>query len=587
MAASQRLAKSLADLIGHAMANATTVTLPGVTAAKAKDREAFMEQMEKELGATLRPLLVDAVEHPDTPSEVRPLLEAMTQPGRQVDAIITLLATVVSAFSFAGAIAQPLITQVGQSSWALRPTLALTPQQAAQAFIRGELSAHDAQVEALQYGVDAEHFAKIVAITGNPPAPQQLGEMLRRGIIDAAAFGHGIAQGDTKNEWVDELAALRFEVLPPAEAVNAAVQSVLDKDEAARLAELGGITRESFDVLYEVYGNPPGLGEAIELWRRGEFDEATVRRVIAESRTKTKYTDALLKLKVDLPSKQEAIEGDVQNQLPHDVAVAKFVEAGGNPDDYEWLFGTVGNPIAVGQALELWNRQVISEADVDQVIRESRTKSKYIPLVKFLARRLPPLRETWRMVKSGTWTEAQARDNLHALGYSLEDATAIAASHAADARSADDEFAKSEVRALYRAELITRERAQELLVALGKTADYADYMLSLDDAVKARAKLDRNVNVVRTKYLAFRIDEAEAADTLDAIGVVPAARAAYIDEWDALREATQRDLTEAQVATLLRRGLITSEDFSARLVRMGYSADDAGLLLALTTPATT
>lgn len=585
MAGSQRLAKSLADLFGHAMANATTVTLPGVTAAKAKDREAFMEHIEKELGVTLRPLLQDAVDHPDTPSEVRPLLDAMATPGRQVDAIITLLATVVSAFSFAGAIAQPLIEEVGQNAWAGRPTKALSAAEAAAAVVRGEMTPADAHREGLRNGYSEDRLNMLVHITGNPPAPQELGEMLRRGIINAGEFAVGIAQGQTKTEWTDKLAALRFQPLPAAEAVNAAVQSALPRDEAAQLAELAGITRETFDVLYEVYGNPPGFGEAIELWRRGVFTEADVRKVIAESRTKTKYTDALLALRTDLPSRTEAIEGDVQGQLDHDTAVAKFVEAGGDPGDYDWLYGIVGNPIAVGQALELWNRQVITEADVDQVIRESRTKTKYIPLVKLLARRLPPLRETWRMVKGGVWTEAQARDNLHALGYSLDDATAIAASHAADARSADDEYAKGEVRALYRAELIDHAKAHDLLVALGKSADYADYMLALDDATKSRAKLDRNINVVRTKYLAFRIDEAEASETLDNIGVVAAAKQGYIDEWDALREATQKDLTEANVATLLRRGLITADDFVQRLMRMGYTEADAGLLLAITQPA--
>lgn len=581
MAAGQRLAKSLVDMLGHAQANAQAAALPGVTAAADKSRTAFMEAGEKELAKRLRPLFAEAAEHPDTPEEVRDLLRAFTKPGAQFDFIVVMLATAVSVFGFAGAIAQPIIDQVGQDSYALRPNKFLSPAEAAAAFVRGELDYHEAAQQALGGGINEDRFKTMVGITGMAPGAQELGEMLRRGIIDDAKFTDGIAHGNLKTEWADELAALRFQVLPAAEAVAAAVQSVLDHDDAAKRAELSGIRREDFDVLFEVAGNPPGFGEMLELWRRGKVDEATVRRAIAESRTKTKYTDALLNLRTNLPSSAEAIAGEVQGQLDHATAVAKYEAAGGDPADYDWLFGVAGDPIAIGQALDLWKRELIDEATVDQVIRESRVKPKYTQQVKLLATRVPPLEQTGRLMHHGVWSFDDGVRNLEHLGFAPDMARALAQMYVDDSQEADNEFAKGEVRALYRAELIDHQRAHDLLVALGKTADYADYMLALDDAVKSRAKLDRNVNVVRTKYLAFRIDEAEASETLDAIGVQPDARGAYIDEWDALREATTRDLTEAQLATALKRGLITGDEYRTRLVRMGYTEPDADLMLAI------
>lgn len=576
-----RMGKVIADLAARSNLAAKAAALPGEMAAKARDREALLEATERELAKTIRPLFAEMAAHPDTPPEVKDLLDTIVKPGRQFDAIIQIFATAISVFSFAGAIAQPMVTEVGQSSWALRPKQQLSPADAAAAVVRGELSHGDGEVEALKSGVNAERFALLVAITGMAPGPQELGEMLRRGIIDDALFRSGIAHGNLKTEWADQLAALRFEVLPAAEAVAAAVQDVLPYDAAAAAAELGGFKRDVFDVLYQVAGNPPGLGEMLELWRRGAVDEPTVRKAIAESRTKTKYTDALLALRYEQPSPQQVIEGDVQGQLDHAAALDKYTRAGGNPDDYEWLFGVAGNPLAVGQALELWNRGEMSEAEVDQVIRESRTKTKYTAAVKKLAVRLPTLRDIWRLLQHGTWTEEQAVAQLRELGYAPDVAAAIAASHVAEAQAPDTEYAKGEVRALYQAELITRQRAHDLLVALGKSSDYADYMLDLDDARIARAKLDRDVNVVRTKFLSFRITEAEATETLDAIGVAAPARDAYLDEWDALRQATTKDLTEANLATALKRGLITGNDYAARLEKMGYTPEDAQLMLAI------
>lgn len=583
--AGARMGKVLADLSARARVQAHGVTLPGELAMKAKDREAFLELLERELSPALRPLLASIAEHDDTPDELRPLLRMATGPTKQVESIAVISALVFAIQPLAQAVTLPLVTQVGQVAWGAHPSKVLGAEQAAELVVRGVWDRGRAINEAHGSGIETDRFDALVEGTGNPPAPEQLGEMLRRGIIDAGEFAKGIRQGRTKVEWTNELAALRFQVLPAAQAVEAAVQGALPHDVAARKAELSGIHADDFETLFEVAGNPPGFVESLEMLRRGIIDEATLRRIVAESRTKTKYTDALLRLRNDVPSKEQAIAGEVQGQLDHARAVAAFEKAGGDPADYEWLFGVAGDPIAVGQALDLWKRELIDEATVDQVIRESRVKPKYLDVVKLLATRIVPLEQTGRLMHHGIWTEAEGAHNLRKLGFEPAMADALAAMYAADNVEGDNEFAKGEVRALYRAELIDHQRAHDLLVALGKSDDYADYMLSLDDAVKARARLDRNVNVVRTKYLAFRIDSLEASDTLDRVGVTPAARDAYLDEWDALREATTRDLTEAQLATALRRQLIDAAEYVRRAQTMGYTEADANLLLAIHTAA--
>jgi hypothetical protein len=49
--------------------------------------------------------------------------------------------------------------------------------------------------------------------------------------------------------------------------------------------------------------------------------------------------------------------------------------------------------------------------------------------------------------------------------------------------------------------------------------------------------------------------------------------------WDIEASAHIRHLTEAQVVKAVHKQLITPDDGAARLVAMGYSADDADLLL--------
>lgn len=574
------MAQAIADMVAAASAQATQATTPGVVAAQAKDREAFLEHMEKVLAPAIKPLLTEMIDHPDTPPEIKALLSTAAEPTHFVQVLPVIVSTIFLLQPAVQAAAVSLLTQLEQVSWANHPVKVLPAAEAAEAVLKGVWDRGRGVKEAHASGYEADRFDVMVATAGNPPGLEQLIEMLRRGVIGDDEFRKGVRQGNTRTEWADELRALKYETLSAPAAVQAAVEGALPHDVARRKADLAGTTGDDFETLFAIAGNPPGLGEALELLRRGKLSEAEVRKVIAESNTKTKYADALLELRYQIPTTSQALQGEVEGQLSGAQARAAFARAGGNPADYEWLFGVAGDPIAPGQTLDLWNRELLTEADVDQIMLESTIKPKWIDTYKKLAIRIPPLEQTGMLMRRGVWTQAEGETNLRHLGFAPDMAAALAEMYAQDEAAGDVEFAKGEVRALYRASLIDRQRAAELLVALGKTDEYAQFMLDLDDAVKARQRLDRNINVVRTKYLAFRIDDAEASETLDAIGVQPEARTDYLDEWGALREVTMRDLTEAQVGMALKRGSIDAADYLQRLARMGYSEADAQLLLA-------
>lgn len=80
---------------------------------------------------------------------------------------------------------------------------------AVDAAVEGQISMDEATAIAYQNGISAANFQILYNTRGNPPAPTDLAEMVRRGVIpqdgtgpDVLSFVQGIAEGATKDKWI-------------------------------------------------------------------------------------------------------------------------------------------------------------------------------------------------------------------------------------------------------------------------------------------------------------------------------------------------------------------------------------------------
>ncbi len=86
----------------------------------------------------------------------------------------------------------------------------------------------------------------------------------------------------------------------------------------------------------------------------------------------------------------------VQNQIADGEAISEAGLSGISPHRFDIMRNVAGEPIAVMQALDLWNRGLVDEAFVNQVIAESRLKNKYTDPIKKLRFQIPPLADLIR-----------------------------------------------------------------------------------------------------------------------------------------------------------------------------------------------
>lgn len=161
--------------------------------------------------------------------------------------------------------AQAITNQVMQAN----PLVPLSPAELALAVERGEISEGDAAHQAAMSGINTERFHLLTRLAGQAPAPGDLAEALRRGIIDRATFDRGIVQGAMRAEWADLVRELSMRNPPPEAMLGAYLEGQLPEAEAReRFAKLGG-NPDYFDILYNSQGQAPTPTEAMELANRG------------------------------------------------------------------------------------------------------------------------------------------------------------------------------------------------------------------------------------------------------------------------------------------------------------------------------
>lgn len=110
---------------------------------------------------------------------------------------------------------------------------------AVDAVVEGQITRAQGEEIAYQNGISPANFAILFNTRGNPPAPSELAEMTRRGIIpqtgtgpDVTSFEQGIAEGATKDKWIKALAGLQTVLVPEGRVTTLLRRGVISRDVA-------------------------------------------------------------------------------------------------------------------------------------------------------------------------------------------------------------------------------------------------------------------------------------------------------------------------------------------------------------------
>jgi hypothetical protein len=146
------------------------------------------------------------------------------------------------------------------------------------------------------------------AITGLPPGPGELLQLVNRGVIHEGDFYRGIAEGDTRVEWGPYLIQLRHHITNPAVAAGLRLRGWRDAQYTYDVGALNGYTPDQMDELYLDRGRPAAPGQMETAWARGidgpegrPMDEAQFLKGIQESDIRPEYGPMLWGIRFAYP----------------------------------------------------------------------------------------------------------------------------------------------------------------------------------------------------------------------------------------------------------------------------------------------
>jgi hypothetical protein len=465
---------------------------------------------------------------------------------------------------------------------------------AIDAQLRGWIDKDTAVSIAEQNGVLPDQVQILLDNAGNPPSNEQLLELKRRGYIDEATLVRGIREGRTRDEWIPQIEQLAYEPLTTADALDGWLRGHIDEQGLDQLLEDNGLLQRDWQLAKDNAGNPIALMQLLEALRRKFIDQDTFETGFRESRYRDEWMATALKLAYSPMSTADALEAWLQGWISEDQARDLAQQNGLEPSDFDALAKTTGEPPARGELQQLYNRGVISLDRYEQGLKESRLRDDWIGEAEQLSVRLPEAFQVLRWITYGIVTYDQGVTQLRQLGYTEQVAKNLVTEAEVTSVGPNKELMAGEISTLYADRIVDYDCAWSLLKQLHYSDASAQVILQLADYKQKQTILRSGIGMIRTHYLAYRIDDVTATADLLALRLPQPTVALYLQVWGYDRLAHPKQLTEAQLVKaakenlLVEQGTMDQDDWQAanqtagceRLVQLGYSPDDAKLLLA-------
>lgn len=322
-------ASKIAQLLADVIVTHSPHTAEVVESAKERFRAKLLDELEDHTAVITGPLIETLLNTGVVPEEVATMLKSIHDPEHAVSAIAGQFLVYGVGFAVASQVLQPFLQEAANILWADNTYKPIDPSNLVTMAVRGidpDTTAvtpipDNLKAIAAMSGYSPQYFQAMTDAAGSPPAPQDLFQMWRRGIIDDAGLVAGLRQGDTKDSWIPSFTKLAYTTPTPIDLVRAAVQNQMTYEQANTIAtELGleppaflNNNPDWFRLLFNIAGRPPGPQEVGRMANRGIVDwsgtgpDATsFEQAIAESDVKTKWTAALTKLEAYYPTAGEA-----------------------------------------------------------------------------------------------------------------------------------------------------------------------------------------------------------------------------------------------------------------------------------------
>lgn len=537
------------------------------------------DMISQEVHRSLDSTIVDMWSKLPEDSPAKPLVGFMANETGQLQAGAGISMVAGSILGSISAIINNELSPVVRGFLATNPHMIPDPQTIAALAAKGLVGNVDAFDSIGENGVDAGWADALIKGSKVYPDAVTAMDMLRRKLISVEQFQQYLQLNGIDLETSAHYADMRYVPLSPADAALAVLRGNMPMGQAQEVAAEWGLQEGDFETLIGNTGEPLGLMQLLEAYRRHIIDESTLKKGILDSRIRNEWIDTAIALRYSPMTVSDAVNAVVQDQLPQADAESIADQNGLQPGAFQTLLNTAGEPLSRTEMEDLFNRGLVTQSQVEQALRESRLKNKYNTYAFDLHTRLLDTGQIADAVLYGTMTHQEAIDKAMLHGYSAADAATIAQSAVNRKLELERRKVMTAIVALYENNGISIDDAKAAASGLGFESTEMDFILQAAEFRRNEKLIEAALSAVRSKYIGHHITETEAQAYIDALNLPSTQRDQVIQLWTIEREANVRILTEAQIVKAVGNQLITQDEGLARLMNAGFSQADAILLL--------
>lgn len=255
-------------------------------------------------------------------------------------------------------------------------------------------------------------------------------------------------------------------------------------------------------------------------------------------------------------------------------ATAEALSNGLTAERFQTLLDNTGEPPGVDAVLGLWRRGVVDDATLEKAVRQSRLRPEWLDTIRALGVQWPSWAEFLDAYLEGQVDEATARDLYARAGGDPElfDLLFDTRGQAPTPSQALDLLNRGII--AERGSGPTETSYEQAFLEGPWRNKWLEPFLALREYVVPPRS-------VRPMVAAGAWTVERGMEELGKSGVPEETARAILEEAAAGKLATERDLVKSEVIAAYRDGIDTAEVATANLEALGYSSDEADLLLAL------
>lgn len=205
------------------------------------------------------------------------------------------------------------------------------------------------------------------------------------------------------------------------------------------LAEALGFDVDQLRLVANLSGLPPGPAELLTMWNRNEITEEAVDAGMREGHIKTKWTQALKRMRWAVLGASEYANAYVRQWVTLEEMYKGGALTGHTKEQMDLLYKNRGRPIATVQAFNAWAREAphpkipgepdrpgtFDYQDFEEAMRRSDVQTWYAPVEWELRWAYPPLFQLGRLAQAGALKEDRVRAILKKERYEPQDIDAL------------------------------------------------------------------------------------------------------------------------------------------------------------------